>query len=101
MKVSVSPPAALIVRPNAVIASVTMSDVLPRSAPAAVARFITDGSADNIASVFQPAIAMYSRASPDCFAVHSVVLPISIALSVNAWIASASAAIWLSRPAIA
>ena len=49
-------------RPNAVMASVTISDVVPRSSPAAAARFISGPTAASISSVFQPAMAIYSMA---------------------------------------
>ena len=45
-------------RPNAVSASVTMSDVRARSSPDAAARFIMPSIPLSISSVFQPAIAM-------------------------------------------
>ena len=44
--------------PNAVNASVTMSDVVARSSPEAAARFITPSRPESMSSVFQPAIAM-------------------------------------------
>ena len=65
--------------PNAVNASVTMSDTDPNSSPDAAARFIMPSIPPNISPVFQPAIAMYSIASPASAAVNAVVAPISLA----------------------
>ena len=45
-------------KPNAVRASVTMSDVVARSSPDAAARFIMPSIPPSISVVFQPAIAM-------------------------------------------
>ena len=44
--------------PNAVIASVTMSDVVAKSNPSAAERFIIPSILFNISFVFQPAIAI-------------------------------------------
>ena len=46
------------VRPKAVKASVTMSDVVAKSSPDAAARFIMPSMPESISDVFQPAIAM-------------------------------------------
>ena len=44
--------------PNAVSASVTISDVVARSSPDAAARFIIPSTPSSISSVFHPAIAI-------------------------------------------
>ena len=69
--------------PNAVIASVTISDVAARSSPDAAARFITPSMPPSISFVFQPAIAMYSIAWPASVAVNFVDAPICLAFSDN------------------
>ena len=69
--------------PNAVIASVTISDVAARSSPEAAARFITPAKPSAISEVDQPAIAMYSRACADSVAEKAVVAPISWALALS------------------
>ena len=51
-------PLSAAVSPNAVRASVTISDVTARSVPDAAARFITPSIPASISPVFQPAIAM-------------------------------------------
>ena len=71
--------------PNAVRASVTMSDVVARSSPDAAARFMMPSMPFSMSSVFQPAIAIYSKASADSVAENFVFLPISLALSVRAF----------------
>ena len=71
--------------PNAVKASVTISEVVAKSSPDAAARFIIPSKPFSISSVFQPAIAMYCKASADSEALNLVVAPISFALSVNAF----------------
>ena len=76
----VMPSAAI---PKAVIASVTISETEPKSSPDAAAKFITPSMPLSISFVFQPAIAMYSIASPASFAEKAVFSPISFALSVN------------------
>ena len=48
--------------PNAVRASVTMSEVVARSSPDAAARSMIPSIPDSISCVFHPAIAMYSIA---------------------------------------
>ena len=77
--------------PNAVIASVTMSDAVARSIEDAAARFRTPSIPSSISSVFQPANAIYPSASADCEAVKEVFFPISSAFSVKAPISSAVA----------
>ena len=57
-KISAKCPESAAVSPNAVSASVTMSDVVARSSPEAAARFMIPSIPLNISSVFQPAIAM-------------------------------------------
>ena len=69
--------------PNAVIASVTISDTVPKSSPLAAARFITPEILFNISFVFQTAIAIYLKASALSVALNFVLAPISIALSLN------------------
>ena len=70
-------------KPKAVSASVTISEVIPRSSPDAAASDMIPEIPFNIWFVFQPAIAMYSNACPDSTAVNLVVAPISFALSVR------------------
>ena len=67
--------------PNAVRASVTISDTVARFSPEAAARFITPSMPAIICSLFHPAIAMYSMASPASTAEYFVVAPISRAFS--------------------
>ena len=74
-------PESLAVRPKAVRASVTISDVVARSSPDAAARFIMPSMPPSMSSVFQPAIAMYSIAAAASVAENLVLLPISRALS--------------------
>ena len=69
------------VRPNAVRASVTMSDVVARSSPDAAARFMMPSMPESMSPVFQPAIAMYDMASAASDALNLVFSPISRALS--------------------
>ena len=76
---------------NAVSASVTMSETCPKSSPDAAARFIMPGKPPNIWSVFQPAIAIYSRAFPASTAVNFVVAPMCFASSESRFISSADA----------
>ena len=75
--------ASLALSPKAVIASVTMSEVVPKSSPLAAAKFKTPLNADVDCSTFQPAIAMYSSACPDSSAVKTVLAPIFFAESVS------------------
>ena len=77
--------------PNAVIASVTMSDTLPRSSPDAAARFIIPGSPFSMSWVFQPAIAIYSKPCPASSAVNWVVSPIFLAKAFSFSISAAEA----------
>ena len=60
--ISASLPASSALSPNAVKESVTMSDVVARSAPDAAARSITPSMPFSMSSVFQPAMAMNSNA---------------------------------------
>ena len=76
---------------NAVSASVTMSETCPKSSPDAAARFIMPGKPPNIWSVFQPAIAIYSRAFPASTAVNCVVAPMCFASSESRFMSSADA----------
>ena len=69
------------VRPNAVRASVTMSDVVARSSPDAAARCMMPSMPESMSPVFQPAIAMYDMASAASDALNLVFSPISRALS--------------------
>ena len=69
--------------PKAVIASVTISEVVARSSPEAAAKFITPASPFVISVVFQPAIAIYSIACADSVAENAVVAPISCALALR------------------
>ena len=57
-KISAKCPESAADKPKAVKASVTISDVVPKSSPAAAARFIIPSIPSSISSVFQPAIAM-------------------------------------------
>ena len=68
-------------RPKAVRASVTISDVVARSSPEAAARFMMPSMPSSISPVFQPAIAIYSKADAASVAENLVLLPISRALS--------------------
>ena len=74
-------PESFAVKPKAERASVTISDVLPNSSPEAAARAIIPSIPSSISSVFQPAIAIYLRASAASEAENFVVAPISRALS--------------------
>ena len=82
-RISENRPASDADRPNAVSASVTISDVVPSSSPDAAARLMIPSIPLSISSVFQPAIAIYSNASPDSVAEYFVCLPISRALLSN------------------
>ena len=75
----------------AVSASVTMSEVVARSAPDAAARFMTPSIPSSISSVFHPAIAMYEKPSPISVAVNLLDSESSIALSDSCCICSAVA----------
>ena len=66
--------------PNAVIASVTISETLARSSPEAAARFITPEMPFSISFVSHPAIAIYLNACALSEAEYFVFAPISIAL---------------------
>ena len=72
-------PASSAVRPNAVRASVTMSETVAKSSPLAAAKSIIGARPSSMASVFQPAIAIYCMACPASVAVKALVEPISIA----------------------
>ena len=67
--------------PNAVNASVTISEVTAKLSPDAAARSITPSMPESISSVFQPAIAIYSNALAASVALNFVFAPISFALS--------------------
>ena len=81
--ISAKCPAWSALRLNAVIASVTMSETVPRFSPLAAARFITPGKAASILLVSQPAIAIYFKASADSVAENFVFAPISSAFFVS------------------
>ena len=81
--------ASLAFNPNAVSASVTISDTSAKFSPEAAARSIIGARPSSILSVFQPAIAIYSSACPASVAVNCVVEPI---LSASAFSFSISAA---------
>ena len=74
-------PESSALRPKAVRASVTISEVVPKSSPDAAARFMMPSRPDVICSVFHPAMAMYSRAWADSEAENLVVSPISFAFA--------------------
>ena len=57
-RISAKCPESFADNPNAVNASVTISEVVAGSSPEAAARFITPSIPESISSVFQPAIAM-------------------------------------------
>ena len=57
-RISAKCPESAAVRPKAVKASVTISDVVARSAPDAAARFMMPSMLESMSEVFQPAIAM-------------------------------------------
>ena len=67
--------------PNAVIASVNISDDAARSLPDAAAKFTTPGSPAICCFAFQPASDMYCNPSADSVAENFVVAPISFATS--------------------
>ena len=69
--------------PNAVNASVTISEVVARFSPEAAAKFMIPSIPLSMSAVFQPAIAMYSIACADSVAENLVLAPISFALSVR------------------
>ena len=71
-------------KPNAVKASVTISETLARSSPDAAAMFMIPSIPDIISADFQPAIAIYCIASADSVALNFVFAPISLAFSVKA-----------------
>ena len=77
--------------PNAVKASVTISETLPSSSPDAAARSITPLTPCSISGVFHPAIAIYSNAFPASVAGKDVVMPISLALFDNSSMSAADA----------
>ena len=83
-RISAKCPLSCADRPNAVNASVTISDVVARSSPDAAARFMIPSIPFNMSSTFHPAIAMYSIAWPLSDAENFVFAPISLAFSVNA-----------------
>ena len=68
-------------KPKAVRASVTMSEVVAKSSPEAAARSMIPSIPDSMSSVFQPAMAMYSKAAPASEAENLVFAPISRALA--------------------
>ena len=76
-------PASLAFMPNAVRASVTISEVVAKSSPDAAARLMIPSIPFSISSVFHPAIAIYSNAAADSVAENFVVEPISFAFSVS------------------
>ena len=57
-RISAKCPESAAVSPNAVRASVTISDVVARSSPEAAARFMIPSMPESISEVFHPAIAM-------------------------------------------
>ena len=69
--------------PNAVRASVTISDVVPRSSPEAAAKDMSPSIPSIISFASQPACAIYLNASADSEAVNFVTAPIWFAFSVN------------------
>ncbi len=81
--ISANSPASLACIPKAVIASVTISETVPRLSPEAAARFSTPGKPANICCVSQPAIAMYFKPSAASLALNFVVAPISLASASN------------------
>ena len=80
-RISEKCPASDASRPNAVSASVTISDATARSSPEAAARLIMPSMPSIISPLFQPAIAMYSNAEAASEAENFVFAPISRALS--------------------
>ena len=64
-------------KPKAVKASVTISDVVARSRPSAAAKLMIPSIPLSMSSVFQPAIAIYVNASADSVALNFVLAPIS------------------------
>ena len=80
---SLNIPASLAFNPNPVNASVTISEVVPRSSLDAIAKFSIGSIPSSISPVFQPAIAIYCIPSPACAALNLVLAPISWALFSN------------------
>ena len=76
-------PLSFAAMPKAVSASVTISDVVPRSSPDAAARAIKPSIPSIISFASHPACAMYLNASADSDAVNFVMAPIWFAFSVN------------------
>ena len=68
----------------AVNASVTMSEVLPRSSPEAAARLRMPSMPSSMSPVFQPAMAMYSKPCAASVALNLVSEPISLAFARSA-----------------
>ena len=92
------------VSPNAVSASVTMSDTVPRSSPDAAARLIMPGRPSIISCASQPAMPMYSMALAASVAPNTLSAPICMAacrsMSISSDVAPAIAPtrlIWLSN----
>ena len=79
---------SLACNPNAVSASVTMSDVVPNSSPLAAAKFNIPGKPSIISCAFQPAIPINSIASADSLALNLVFAPHSLAVFSNCFISS-------------
>ena len=80
-RISANSPASLAWRPNAVKASVTMSETVPSSSPDAAASDMMPPMPSAISAADHPAIPIYSKASPASVAENFVVAPISFALS--------------------
>ena len=80
-RISAKCPESLALRPKAVRASVTISEVVAKSSPDAAARFMMPSIPSSISPVFQPAMAMYSKAAPASEAENLVMPPISRAFS--------------------
>ena len=76
-RISAKWPESSAFNPKAVRASVTMSDVVARSSPEAAARLMMPSIPETISPVFQPAMAIYSKAEAASVAENLVLAPIS------------------------
>ena len=80
-RISAKCPESFALNPNAVNASVTMSEVVARSSPEAAARFITPSRPSIMSCVFHPAIAIYCIPCAASEALNFVFAPISRAFA--------------------
>ena len=80
-RISAKCPESAADKPNAVRASVTISEVVARSSPEAAARFMIPSMPFSMSPVFHPAMAMYSIAEAASDAENFVFAPISRAFA--------------------